>query len=65
MYVNIRPVFLEFFSKDQLRGASTRFRTSNRRRRFQENIVNCFEELDPIVGDRMKQYRNQIEKNSK
>lgn len=57
---------IENFPNEKLRGASTRFQTSYRRRRFRDNPEHTyFEDLDSPIQARMKQYRIQIEKKEK
>lgn len=56
----------EHFPRNHLKGPSNRFRSSYRRRRFQDNPENKgFEEFDSPIQERMKQYRVQVENKSK
>lgn len=56
----------EHFPRNHLKGASNRFTSSYRRRRFQDNPENKgFEEFDSPIQERMKQYRVQVENKSK
>lgn len=56
----------ENFPRSTLRGASTRFRTSFRRRRIRDSPeLAYFEEFDLPIQQRMKQYRVQVENKEK